>query len=151
VTEALGVVIGLIGGMVLLGLGVYLYFILRTVGVLTAQLKELIATITPIFSSAEVLRGFKSFSLLAEQGEQIGRKIESLDGTIQGFYKFAFRTPVAGAAMGAEESIAVPYDEEARADREISDKLRRKGVETDAGRVSQADSEKITHSDTPVF
>ena len=149
--EALGVVIGLIGGMVLLGLAVYLYFILRTVHTLTEQLRSLISTISPIFSSEHVIRGFKSFTLLSEQGEGIGRKIEGLDTTIQNFYKFAFKTATPGVPTGSDDSLAVTYNEEDRADREIADKRRKLGIETDEGRISQADSEKTPPNDTPVF
>lgn len=147
---AVWMLIGLIGGATVLGLGLYLYFLLKVVEGLTGQLRSLISTLMPIFSSEDVLRGFKAFHLLAQQGEQIGRKIEGLDDTIKMFYSYTFKKPVPGMPATSEESIVSGYDEEDFASREAARKLRKQGVETEESRVSVATSE-IPSSNTNVF
>jgi hypothetical protein len=148
---AIGALIGLIAGAVLLGLGLYLYFILTTVKSLTEQLKGLISTLTPIFSSGDVLRAFQSFNLLAAQGEQLGRRLEALDKTIQQFYQFTFRNPNPTIPAASSESFTAGYDEEDAAVREVARKLRKEGVEVEEGHVSQAKSELPPQNDNPVF
>lgn len=147
---AVWMLIGLIGGATVLGLGLYLYFLLKVVQGLTEQLRSLISTLMPIFSSEDVLRGFKAFQLLSAQGEQIGRKIEGLDNTIQMFYSYTFKKPVPGMPTGSEESIVSGYDEEDFAVRETARKLRKQGVETEDSKVSVAASE-IPPSNANVF
>lgn len=150
---AVGALIGLIAGAVLLGLGLYLYFILATVKSLTEQLAKLISTLAPVFASEDVLNGFRSFTLLGKQGEILGRRLEVLDETIQQFYKFTFRAPSPAAPAGAHESIAAGYDEEEAAVRETARKLRKEGVEVEEpeGHVSQAKSELPPPPERDVF
>jgi hypothetical protein len=148
---AVGALIGLIAGAVLLGLGLYLYFILTTIKSLTEQLKGLISTLAPIFSNTDVLRAFQSFNILATQGEQLGRRLEVLDATIQQFYKFTFKTPNPVIPTGSTDSFASGYDEEEAAAREVARKLRKEGVEVEEGHVSQADSELPPQTNDGVF
>ena len=128
-------IVGLVVGMMFVGLMGYCYFLLTTVKALTEQLKALISTISPIFSNHDLERTLRAFPLLAEQGQLLGRGMESLDATIKMFYKFTFTGKNPVAAPELDDSFIAGYNEEEQAARENTTKLRKAGIETDEGKT----------------
>lgn len=102
-TEVLWVVVGILIGASVLGVGVFFYILFSALRAVTAEIHKLNETIAPIFSDEDIMRGLKSFQILNIQAEQVGRKIESLDSTMQTFSRIMLKpaeTPYAAAEAG---------------------------------------------------
>ena len=141
--------LGLIIGAVLVGIAAFCYLFFKIVRDLISQLDHLSDVLAPLFESHEVRKGFAAFQLLAQQGEDIGRKIESLDKTAQIFIQRAFVAPTENplTSLTSAESGVFRYSEEDAAARDAASKLRKAGVETDESRVSASPSEAVPSQD----
>lgn len=131
----LWVVIGILIGGSFIGIGVFFYVMFTALRAVTAEIKALRETIQPVFSNEDIMRGLKSLQILNAQAEGVGRKMESLDVTLQAFTRIMLKpaeqtyTPAqvaaaasaavgAGAALPPQENLpgeAYGYSEEEHA------------------------------------
>jgi len=109
------IIIGMCLGAMVVGASVFCYALIREIRSLT----RLTAVLVPLLQNEGIINGLQSFRLLVLMGEDMGKKIASLDETIKVFSEFAMTRPLGApeAPKPPEESGVYPYNEEAAASR----------------------------------
>lgn len=140
---------GMVAGAFVIGAVLFCWALLQRIKDFTEQLKSLSDSLEPILKDKEIVKAFRTFTLLAEIGESIGRKMEKIDATIQSFMAKAFVNAAENALRepGAADSAVYTYSEMEAAARDNAARARRQGpAETEESHVAVSPSEVSTEA-----
>jgi hypothetical protein len=124
-TPLTGALIGFLVAALLIGVAIAVYFLVSSFNRLSAA----IVSMKPFFGD-DLLASIRTFRVIAEQGFEMCKKIDTLNETIKAFHRFAMvgKSPIAD--VETEDTPAVfGYSEEMAAVREAAMKSQSKKTE----------------------
>ena len=153
-TVLLLVLVVILGFIVLVGFGIFLYFFLRTVQELLQSLNRAVEILTPLTAGvglADVVNNIVHASKIAIE---LGRSADKMSGLIEMLYKAIFlkepATVGAAAAEAAEGSSGFFSTDERRiALQEQVRELRRRGIKVGEEEYPPEESERVTEKPSP--
>lgn len=120
------ILLGVVLGAVLIGFVFFGVFLIQALKGVRESANRLSSSMEFLSQNQELIGSLKSFGLLAEVGQSLARKMDTINTTMEIFYKFAVAQPgMVGKTEVDSSSGTYAYDEQEAALREAQAKLRR--------------------------
>jgi len=145
-TILLIVLLVLIGGIVLLGLAVYLFFVLKTVRDLTQSLNRAVEVLKPLTEKVGLSDVLNQVTHASKVAIELGRRTEVLTETLKMMHNaiFAGKVPNLEAPTDANVSGFFTATEEDVARKEVERQLRARGVKVGSEAYEPKEEEGVT-------
>jgi hypothetical protein len=151
-TEIVLVFIGLFIGAIIVGVGIFLFFLVSAIRALKTAVDTLNATIEPLAKDPVFRSMGAGIRAMAYNARDLIDGMKAVSKTMEIFQTFAFggvnkgraaTPPPADETAKPGESGFEGYDDAEAAAREAAELARQAGIETDPNRVEAPDPEKI--------
>jgi len=149
---ALAVIAGVAVGAFLLLMGLFFWYLLRTMKEVQKSIGEFVRALDPLVRTGALQTLSSSSATMVDIGQRMLKSMGAINVTVAAFNKAFFSKealtgmitePPVDDYASPEESLNIEYSEETAALHERQDSLRKQGIETDESRIPAPASNKM--------